>query len=75
MDIFEKNNWVIRIWEKLKGFIKPLYYNGFDGSSENKHHRGFNKNVSNLIKIKIWQATLERQYPRNPMNNTNLVGW
>ena len=54
MDIFEKNNWVIRIWEKLKGFIKPLYYNGFDGSSENKHHRGFNKNVSNLIKIKIW---------------------
>ena len=22
MDIFEKNNWAIGIWEKLKGFFK-----------------------------------------------------
>lgn len=46
MDIFEKNNWAIGIRGKLKGFLKPIFYNGFDGSSENKHHREFNKNVS-----------------------------
>ena len=34
MDIFEKNNWVVRIWEKLKSFLKPIYYNGYDGSPE-----------------------------------------
>jgi hypothetical protein len=46
MDIFEKNNWAIGIWEKLKGFLKTIFYNGFDGSSVYKHHREFNKNVS-----------------------------
>lgn len=46
MDIFKKKNWVIEMWGKLKSLLRPIFHNGFDGNTEVKEHREFNKNLS-----------------------------
>ena len=46
MKIIEEKNLVSGTWKKLKDFLKPIYFNGFNGSPAINDHEGYNKNLS-----------------------------